>query len=75
MKNSVMKNVPTYFPFGFSIGKVEDGHVFLVEFYDNTRGENDNLSVIGSFALTATKAKELADALQKELSQPTQDGE
>lgn len=75
MENSIQKTVPTYFPLGFGMGKIENGQVIAVEFYDKNRGENNKLTVIGSFALTATKAKELADALQQELAQPTSNDE
>ncbi len=66
-KKSITKTVPTFFPLGFGIGKVDGGDILVVEFYDQIRDENDQLSVIGAFALTAKKAQDLVEALAAEL--------
>lgn len=66
-RKHIVKAAPTLFPFGFGIGKVDGGEVLVVEFYDQARDENDRLSTIGAFALTAKKAQELVEALAAEL--------
>jgi hypothetical protein len=63
MKNSKIKSIknhPTIFPLGFSVGRA-DGDILIVEFMD--RNSNEEVTIINSFALTIKKAKELSEAL------------
>lgn len=59
-KDKPIKNHPTIFPLGFSVGKL-DGDILIVEFVDSN--SNGELTTINSFALTIKKAKELSEAL------------
>ena len=62
------KLAPTIFPLGFGIGQADDGSILMIEFYDNNRGDSGDLTVIGSFALTAKKATDLAKAILDQTS-------
>lgn len=53
------KTQPTLFPFGFSVGKLDDD-IIVIDFLDQN---SEELTVIGSFALTPKKVEELAKAL------------
>ncbi|MCG9027071.1 hypothetical protein [Laribacter hongkongensis] len=57
-----IKSQPTFFPFGFSVGKLDDD-IVIIDFVDLVDRESGKLTVISSFALTPQKAQELARAL------------
>jgi hypothetical protein len=71
--SNVKKPAPTIFPLGFGIGQAEDGNILIVEFYDNSRAEPGELTVIGSYALTAKKASDLARAIIDQASNQEKD--
>lgn len=64
MKNKnelkIKKNNPTIFPLGFFVGEL-DGEIVVIEFIDTT--QDNEVSIINSFALTVKKARELSEAL------------
>lgn len=59
----IFKEIPTIFPSGFGVIRVEDDDIIIIEFLDRVNNESSDLSVIGSFALTSKKVRELIENL------------
>lgn len=66
--SNIKKNCRTIFPMGFGIRKIED-EVIILDFFDSSPDESDNLEIITSIAMTKTKITNLIESLQEAIDE------
>lgn len=66
--SNIKKNCRTIFPMGFGIRKIED-EVIILDFFDSSPDESDNLEIITSIAMTKTKITNLIESLQETIGE------